>query len=91
MKTNKTKLASIILKNAWKDLPVKQKKLEHCGPRGGKNSRYIPGWSHSPSSTVTKACHLAGIPTMDYWADFINPTPSTAIPTVLLKVAQKLS
>lgn len=55
------------------------KSLKYSGPKGGGNARYIEGWEHIGNGTITKACHLAGLPTMNYWSGK-NSTPAAAFP-----------
>lgn len=55
------------------------KALNRRGVKGGTNALYIDGWIHSPSGTITRAAHIAKLPTMPYWSGSA-PTPSTAIP-----------
>jgi len=54
------------------------------GPKGGHNARLIPGWSRSPSWLISRACRLVGVPTISWW-DGSNPTPTRAVPTILLE------
>lgn len=83
---NITQECATKLRTAWDSLSSQQREVQHRGPKGGRNARHIPGWSSSPHQTVTKACHGAGIPTMQYWSGSCT-TPSTAIPTVLYDTA----
>lgn len=36
-------------------------------------------WYHNGNQTITKACHVVGIPTTHYWSGS-NPTPATSFP-----------
>jgi len=64
---------------------IKGKKfsLEWRGPLGGTNARLIEGWSQPTNGTISKACKMAGVPTMNWWSGSL-PTPTTAIPTQLV-------
>jgi hypothetical protein len=55
------------------------KGLPSQGPKGGSNAKFIKGWKPSPNQTITKAFHIAGLNTLNYWSG-TAPTPSQAIP-----------
>jgi len=69
------------------DHKVEIDNLPTRGPRGGGNAGYIAGWTHLGNQTITKACHLAGCPTMPFWTGSYT-TPARAIPECLAKEAE---
>ena len=57
--------------------------LDRRGPNGGRNARFIKGWTRSPHQTITRAVNLAGKVSLNLW-DGSAPTPSTAIPSCVV-------
>jgi len=83
MKINKTRELAKKLGSLWDNISEAEKdRLEYYGPRGGVNAAYCKGWCCLGDQTITKACHMANIPTKSYWSGS-NPTPSTSIPKIL--------
>jgi len=72
---------SIKLAAIWQEHADEIKKLERIGPRGGHNARFVGGWHWSPNGTVTRAAHMSGLATMNYWSGS-GTTPASAIPSV---------
>ena len=76
--SNMTDIAKMLLNEHRDEIDA----LPQRGPKGGTNAANIPGWSHSPHQTITKACMAAGVPVLNYWHGSA-PTPASAIPSCI--------
>ena len=86
--TRTERLAAEIKKAYLENKEAIDESISEKGPRGGYNCLIRPGWTHSISGTVTKACNMAGVPVGSWWSGSA-PTPSSAIPTLLMERAMK--
>lgn len=86
---NRTERLADAIKKIAQDHKEEIKALSFRGKLGGTNAAHIAGWKNVGVATITVACKMARVPTLNYWSGSA-PTPSTSIPECIAEESYKI-